>query len=308
MPKKKKSDDTEEAINTSESIVEVSTSSFSNAKEQIANTWPCWWTLEQESEFWKKVWSCTKNRKIGYGACHKVRTLGMEAKMGMKISNEWANNEISHFGITREQQLTSLRTKIFKHKESSGHKTAIKILEEAKKETLRKVRLKSLCRQKEATAKILRTAYKVAKSNQSFNNFEMETNLQELNGVDMERILHSVNACINIINHISKEMKLILVRKIISFKSKISLIIDETTIPSQKSTLNLYIRVLISGCEITSPVNLFIDLIELDDVTATGIFSSLIFRLQSIGMTEEYLNDYLVSVTCDGAAWISWWS
>jgi hypothetical protein len=43
-------------------------------------------------------------------------------------------------------------------------------------------------------------------------------------------------------------------------------------------------------------------LIELDDVTATGIFSSLICHLQSIGMTEEYLNDYLVSVACDGAA------
>jgi hypothetical protein len=34
----------------------------------------------------------------------------------------------------------------------------------------------------------------------------------------------------------------------------------------------------------------------------TGIFSSLICHLQSIGMTEEYLNDYLVSVACDGAA------
>jgi hypothetical protein len=42
----------------------------------------------------------------------------------------------------------------------------------------------------------------------------------------------------------------------------------------------------------TAPVNLFIDLIELDDVTASGIFSSLICHLQSIGMTEEYLNDY----------------
>jgi hypothetical protein len=53
----------------------------------------------------------------------------------------------------------------------------------------------------------------------------------------------------------------------------------------------------------TAPVNLFIDLIELDDVTTvTGIFSSLICHLKYIGMTEEYLNDYLVSVACDGAA------
>jgi hypothetical protein len=39
----------------------------------------------------------------------------------------------------------------------------------------------------------------------------MEIDLQELNGVDMGRILHSKNACINIISHISKEMKNILV-------------------------------------------------------------------------------------------------
>jgi hypothetical protein len=70
--------------------------------------------------------------------------------MGMKISKEWANNESTHFGITREQQLTSLWTKIFKHKESSGDKTAMKILEEAKKKTLKKVCLKSLSHQKES--------------------------------------------------------------------------------------------------------------------------------------------------------------
>jgi hypothetical protein len=38
---------------------------------------------------------------------------------------------------------------------------------------------------------------------------------------------------------------------------------------------------------------------------ATGIFSSLTCHLQSIGMTEEYLNDYLVSVACDDAVVIS---
>jgi hypothetical protein len=38
MPKKKKSDCTEEGINTSESIIAVLASSFSSAKEQIANT------------------------------------------------------------------------------------------------------------------------------------------------------------------------------------------------------------------------------------------------------------------------------
>jgi hypothetical protein len=43
----------------------------------------------------------------------------------------------------------------------------MKILEEAKKETLKKACLKSLSCQKEVTANIFYTAYKVAKSNKS---------------------------------------------------------------------------------------------------------------------------------------------
>jgi hypothetical protein len=42
----------------------------------------------------------------------------------------------------------------------------------------------------------------VAKNNQSFCNVETEIDLQELNGIDMGRILHSTNVCINIVNHI----------------------------------------------------------------------------------------------------------
>jgi hypothetical protein len=63
--------------------------------------------------------------------------------------------------------------------------------------------------------------------------------VQDLNGVDMGSIVHSANAYINIANHIGNEIKNILVTKIINSKSKISLIIDESTTVSQKSTLTL---------------------------------------------------------------------
>jgi hypothetical protein len=63
MPKKNKSDDTEEAINTSESIVAVSASSFSSAKEQIANTWPSCWTLEQKNKLGEKSLVIYKKQK-----------------------------------------------------------------------------------------------------------------------------------------------------------------------------------------------------------------------------------------------------
>jgi hypothetical protein len=66
-------------------------------------------------------------------------------------------------GDNRKQQLTSLRKKIFDHKESVGHKAAVKITEVGKKETLETVCLQSLTREKEITNKIFRTAYKVAK-------------------------------------------------------------------------------------------------------------------------------------------------
>jgi hypothetical protein len=107
----------EEAINTSESVVSVS--QYHNFlmlknKLQIHGLPVGLWNKRMNSV--EKSWLCTKNRKIGCGACRKVRTLGMEAKMGMKILKEWASNEITHFGVTREQQLTSLWTKIFKHK------------------------------------------------------------------------------------------------------------------------------------------------------------------------------------------------
>jgi hypothetical protein len=74
--------------------------------------------------------------------------------------------------------------------------------------------------------------------NQSFNNFEDEINVQELNGVDMGYILHSTNACINIVNHTGNEMRNTLVTKIINSKSKISLIIDDSTTLSQKININ----------------------------------------------------------------------
>jgi len=51
-----------------------------------------------------------------------------------------------------------------------------------------------------------------------------------------------------------------------------------------------------------SAVNLFLDLIELPTVTATGILDSLLNCLLSYGMTEEYLKTKLVCVACDGAA------
>ena len=43
----------------------------------------------------------------------------------------------------------------------------------------------------------------------------------------MGRILHSTNACINIVNHTCEEIRKTVIKEIVQSNSKISLIIDE---------------------------------------------------------------------------------
>lgn len=276
---------------------------FTHSSTSTCNDWPGCWTLEQKNDFTKKYdWLTIECKKLGCSICKKIGTVNIEKKSGMRISKEWVNNEVTSNGENRTQQLTSLRKKIFEHKESAGHKAACKLVAEAEKDTLPNILYKNMVLEKEITSNVFRTAYKVAKENQSFHNFETEIDLQELNGINMGRILHSANACTNIITHISSEMRKSLVTKIITSMSKISIIIDESTTLSKKSTLIIYIRVCLANHGMSSPVNLYLDLIELQSTNANGIFQALLECLQSYGITKQILRSYLVSVACDGAA------
>ena len=70
--------------------------------------WPACWTLDQKNEFCTKYdWLSIHDKKLGCFPCQKVGSLGVEAKMGMKVSKEWSNNQITYFGIrpNRKQQL-----------------------------------------------------------------------------------------------------------------------------------------------------------------------------------------------------------
>ena len=47
---------------------------------------------------------------------------------------------------------------------------------------------------------------------------------------------------------------------------------------------------------------MFLELIELSDMSAAGIFESLMKCFKLHGFTDEYLCNNLVAVACDGAA------
>lgn len=270
---------------------------------ECGNDLPDCWNDSQKNEFCQKYdWLFVKNGKLGCSVCKQVGVLSVHKKMGMKISKEWACNDICSYGDTREKRQTSLRKKIYEHKESAGHKAAVKIVCESKNEVLEKVVLKQRALEKHATEKVFRTAYKVVKENQSFNNFETEVDLQELNGLDMGRILHSDKACANIALHISKEMKKTYINEIMNNDAKIGLIIDESTSLSNKSSLIVYIRCSLPKIGMCDSTNVFLDLVELDGLTAKAVFDSLLNCLHGNGITDSFLSKNLTSITCDGAA------
>jgi hypothetical protein len=77
--------------------------------------------------------------------------------------------------------------------------------------------------------------------------------VQELNGINMGRILHSINACIGIDHHTASEVRNNLGKKLRS-KSRISLIIDESTTLSKEIYIDFVSRAFIPNCGMGSPM------------------------------------------------------
>ena len=68
--------------------------------------------IKEMSSVQHNDWLSIHHIKLGCIPCRKVGNLGVEAKMGMKLSKEWATNQITYFGTNRKQQLMSLQKKI----------------------------------------------------------------------------------------------------------------------------------------------------------------------------------------------------
>jgi hypothetical protein len=64
----------------------------------------------------------------------------------------------------------------------------------------------------------------------------------------------------------------------------------------------VYVWICVTDSWMTCAVNLFLDFIELQNVTSKWISYSLLDCLQSYEMMEDYLKTYLVCILCDSAA------
>jgi hypothetical protein len=260
---------------------------------------PVCWSVEQIVEFKTKNPWLLVNRELGCNVCRSVSTLGAEKTKGLKISEEWVLGTVSAYGNNKKDQQSSLRKKIFLHRGSRAHSLAEKILNEAKKDTMKKAVASMHQEQQIVTERIFRTAYKQAKLNRPFFEFETEIDVQIMNGLDMGRILHSNVACSNIVHHISDEIKSDLINGLIKSDSKFSLLLDEATSVSNKNALVVYIRTVLKGMQ--NPMTVFLTLFELNS-TSAGILQEFLNQLQALGLSFEFIKDHMIALTCDGAS------
>ena len=144
--------------------------------------------------------------KVGYTPCREVNNFGVRASRGVNISTQWADGNVTFYGSTRTVQLSSLRKKIYEHRNSKAHQNAINVLETAKKDVLLNLNAQREQTAFQSTARVIRTAYCVAKNNKPFTDFEKLINLQQANySIDMGRVLLSKTVAVDIIEHMKKK-------------------------------------------------------------------------------------------------------
>ena len=259
------------------------------------------WTAEMWEEKRRIYpWLICEKGKLGCLICSKVGSLRVVKTQGLSISIEWGSSLIGFHGKTRSVQLASLRKKCHRHANSQAHIKASSIEKAAKDDALGKMVDRLNESEMNLTCKIFRTAYFIAKNCKPFSDHFELLELQELNGADIPHGLRSRFSATNISDHIAVEMKQRICTEILEGNGKISVLIDESTTLSKKSTLIVYLKC--QSVKFEEPHFIFLDLIELQMGTAAAITEALLSCLSKYGFNDVYLKQNLISFTSDGAS------
>jgi hypothetical protein len=258
------------------------------------------WSASQWNEKKKTYpWLECRNGKLGCTVCEKAQ-LSIHRQKGVSLATEWKTYGVSYNGSSRKSQMKSLRNKILKHKESAAHITAVEICAKSEQKAIEKQVDVMNKMEIVKTEKVLRTAYFLAKEDRPYSDHLQLLELQEANGLDLGPGLRSRFTATNMISHIATEMRQSACSHIQIAGGKISVLIDESTTLSNKSAFIVYLK-----CQ--SEVNgephfMFLDLIELEDQSASTICQSLLRCLSSHGFDDMYLKNNLICFASDGAS------
>jgi len=177
--------------------------------------------------------------KLGCSVCRDV--VNVDDKIN--VSQEWSHCEIVPYGPSRAAQQTSLRKKMHDHRVSVAHKTAVNIMQTRDEEQLKAAVAQQMQHQHDETCRVFRTAYYIALGDRPYTDHPDLVELQELNGVDLGRVLHSNVICTDIINHTSSEMRCAVIKSMMSTNAPCAVLINESTSLARASCLVVYLRV-----------------------------------------------------------------
>lgn len=220
----------------------------------------------------------------------------------MYLRTAWIQDGVVSSGGSKTLKLSSLRRKIFDHKNSSSHKYAEQVLKDSSNNSLITTcdnTSKHLCA---TTSRLMRTAYTLAKNNRPYTAYSELCDLQEANGLDLGKGLHSRFSATKIIECIAVEMKSRVCGEILNRNQKLSLMLDESTTISRKSCLIVYLRTKWPGVDNDECFALPLGLVQLESLTASSITNSLMELLKQHGFSSDYLSQSLVGVCSDGAS------
>ena len=145
------------------------------------------------------------------------------------VSREWSQTEIEPYGPSRAAQQTSLRKKMHDHRVSLAHKAAVSVLQSRNEQCLKAAVALQMQQQHDETCRVFRTAYYIAQNNRPYTDHSDLIELQELNDVKLDRVLHSNVICADIIDHISCEMRRAVIKAMIAANAQCAVLIDEST-------------------------------------------------------------------------------
>ncbi|CAI6367147.1 unnamed protein product [Macrosiphum euphorbiae] len=259
------------------------------------------WTFDQWIEKKSRYpWLFCSKQKIGCEYCKEIGTLKTVKKRGVEISKEWSMCTVDEGNHLKKQtRLANLRNKVKKHSDSFAHQHAYEIKKEKESEKIVKNFEAKLHKNHVNTEYIFRTAYYIAKYNRPFDDHFKLIELQKANGISLGSILHSRYSATTIIDHIATKMREQLVKNIIDCSAKLSVLIDESTTLSSKTSMVVYIKSAISNDD---PIFMFLDLVELDNQLAVNIVDKLLACLHKCGFDETFLQKNWVSFVSDGAS------
>ena len=108
---------------------------------------------------------------------------------------------------------------------------------EKRSENLKAAVLHQHTEQYESTCNAFRMAYYIAQQDRPYTDHPQLLELQQLNGLDVGRVLHSNVVCADIVDHIANERRRSLVQEIVNKRPLTAVLIDESTSLNQISCL-----------------------------------------------------------------------